>query len=182
MSEALSNARQISLRQVRLLTPDPSKRQGKTATSVVVTLSPQHAAILGDTVRLFSAGHCVSVLNTAMATAHCKNCFALGNHHTVCKQKHTTCPLCGKDHTHSAHRCLRKGEPCPKGGHERLITGCCELTPLSCINCKGPHAAFDKSCPKKLEAEQALLDKLKRKAADGVRQTHRRTHSTMETG
>ena len=50
MSEALSNARQISPRQVRLLTPDPTKRQGKTATSVVVTLSPQHAAILGDSV------------------------------------------------------------------------------------------------------------------------------------
>ena len=181
MSEALSNARQISPRQVRLLTPDPTKRQGKTATSVVVTLSPQHAAILGDTVRLFSAGHGVSVLNTATATAHCKNCFALGHHHSVCKQKHATCPLCAKDHTHSAHRYLRKGEPCPKGGHERPITGCCELTPLSCINCKGQHAAFDKSCPKKLEAEQALLDKLKRKAADGVRRTHRRTHSTMET-
>ena len=182
MSEALSAARQISPRQVRLLTPDPSKRQGKTATSVVVTLSPQHVDILGHSVRLFSGAHCVSVLNTATATAHCKNCFALGHHHSVCKQKHPTCPLCSKDHTHSAHRCFRKGEPCPRGGHERPVTGCCELTPLSCTNCKGPHVAFDKTCPKKLEVEQNLLDKLKRKAADGVRRTHRRTHSTMETG
>ena len=182
MSEALSNARQISPRQVRLLTPDPSKREGKTATSVVVTLSPQHANILGHSVRLFSGAHRVSVLNTATATAHCKNCFALGHHHSVCKQKHPTCPLCSKDHAHSAHRCFRKGEPCPRGGHERPVTGCCELTPLTCVNCKGPHAAFDKTCPKKLEAEQTLLDKLKRKAADGVRRTHRRTHSTMKTG
>ena len=114
-------------------------------------------------------------------TAHCRNCFALGHHHSVCKQKHATCPLCAKDHTHSAYGCLRKGEPCPKGGHERPVTGCCELTPISCINCKGPHAAFDKSCPKKLEAKQALLEKLKRKAEDGVHCTHRRTHSAMET-
>ena len=179
MSEALSNAQQILPKQVRLLTPDPNKRQGKTATSVVVTLSPQHTAILGDSVQLFSAGHRVSVLNTATATAHCKNCFALRHHHTVCKQKHATCPLYAKDHTHSAHRGSRRGEPSPKGGHERPVTGCCELTPLSCISCKGAHAAFDKSCPKKVEAEKALLDKLIRKAADGVRLTHRRTHSTM---
>ena len=118
MSEALSNAWQISLKQVRPLTPNPNKRQGKTATSVVVTLSPQHTTILGDSVRLFSAGHHVLVLNTATATAHCKNCFALGHHHTICKQKHANCPLCAKDHTHSAHRCSHKGEPCPKGGHE----------------------------------------------------------------
>ena len=84
MSEGLSNARQIPLRQVRLLTPDSTKRQGKTATSVVVTLSTQHADILGHTFRLFSAGHRVSVLNTATATAHCKNCFALGHHHSIC--------------------------------------------------------------------------------------------------
>ena len=182
MSKALSNARQISPRQVRLLTPDHVKRQGKTATSVVVTLTPQHATISGDSVQLFSAGYLVSILNTTTATSHCKNCLALGHHHTVCKQKHATCPVCAEDHTHTAHRCLRKGEPCPKGGHERPVTGCCELTPLSCINCKGPHAAFDNSCPKKLEEEQALLEKLKRKAADGVLRTHRRSHSTMETG
>ena len=182
MSEALSAPRKISLRQVRLLTPDPSKRQGKTATSVAFTLSPQHTDILGNSVRLFSGAHRVSLLNTATATAHCKNCFALGHHHSVCQQKHPTCPLCSKDHAHSAHRCFRKGEPCPRGGHERPITGCCELTPLTYANCKGPHASFDKTCPKKLEAEQTLLDKLKRKAADGVRRTHRGTHSTMETG
>src|SRR5437588_4284437 len=160
--------------------PDAQKREGKTATTVVVTLSPDHARSLGSTVRLFSRARHVQILRTATATTHCTKCFGLGHHQTVCKQKHDTCPLCAKDHTHKAHKCFRKNKECPRGGHLRAVTGCCDVTPLLCINCKGAHAAFDPICPKKLAAEEAVMKKLKEKAEAGVHRTHRRAGSNVE--
>ena len=179
-TDALSFSANVTPLQVRLLTPDAQKREGKTATTVVVTLSPDHARSLGSTVRLFSRARRVQILRTATATTHCTKCFGLGHHQTVCKQKHDTCPLCAKDHTHKAHKCFRKNEECPRGGHLRAVTGCCDVTPLLCINCKGAHAAFDPTCPKKLAAEEAVMKKLKEKAEAGVHRTHRRAGSNVE--
>src|SRR5437588_11597645 len=105
-TDALSFSANVTPLQVRLLTLDVQKLEGKTATTVVVTLSPDHARSLGSTVRLFSRARRVQILRTATATTHCTKCFGLGHHQTVCKQKHDTCPHCAKDHTHKANKCF----------------------------------------------------------------------------
>src|SRR5205085_9259718 len=122
-TDALSFSANVTPLQVRLLTPDVQKREGKMATTVVVTLSSDHAQSLGHSVRLFSRARRLQILHTATATTHCTKCFRLRHHQAVCKQKHDTCPLCAKDHTHQAHRCLRKNEECPRGGHLKAVTG-----------------------------------------------------------
>lgn len=53
----------------------------------------------------------------------CSGCWSFGHIKRFCKLNKIICPKCG-------------------GAHDN-----CETTEYKCINCKGPHMAFDKSCP-----------------------------------
>lgn len=53
----------------------------------------------------------------------CSSCWKFGHMKRFCPTQKIKCPKCGKDHDN------------------------CETVEFSCINCKGPHMALNKSCP-----------------------------------
>lgn len=55
--------------------------------------------------------------------SQCSGCWKFGHRVKVCPTRKIVCPKCGKDHPN------------------------CQTSTYTCINCKGPHMALNKSCP-----------------------------------
>ncbi|XP_047025512.1 uncharacterized protein LOC124634132 [Helicoverpa zea] len=55
--------------------------------------------------------------------SQCSGCWKYGHIRKYCPLKKVLCPKCGQNHTN------------------------CEIKVFKCLNCRGPHLAFDKTCP-----------------------------------
>lgn len=65
----------------------------------------------------------------------------------------TQCSACWK-YGHLTRTCPAKGPICPKCGEGHAN---CEATEFRCVNCKGEHRSFDKSCPIYLKERKIRL-------------------------
>jgi len=152
--ESISNAIDVPIFGARFLQNDPTKRAAKLTTSVVVAVNPEDVPRFGDSIRLFSRARNVRPAYSASKSTQCKKCWHFGHSAPLCKEDSLVCPICSLPHHRSAHRCANQS--CPKGGFEKSVVGCCSASPLSCINCQGPHASFDGSCPVRRDILAAL--------------------------
>ena len=111
---------------------------------MVVSVDPDDVDTLLSGIFLFSERRKVERVVQANRYTQCTNCYRYGHASARCAQKHPTCPYCALHHTRSAHRC--QNPTCPKGGHERPVSGCCPTSPPHCPNWGCDHDAFSREC------------------------------------
>jgi len=152
--ESISNASDVPIFGARFLQSDPVKRAGKRTTLVVVAVDPLDVSRFGESILLFSRARTVAPVYSASKSTQCRQCWRFGSSAPLCKEEGQACRICTLLHYRSAHRCANQS--CPKGGFEMSVVGCCNASPPLCINCGGPHASFDGTCPIRREMLSSL--------------------------
>jgi hypothetical protein len=128
-------------RDPRWLTTE-SKRVGKEASSVVITLVGQ--LTMKDVVDgppflyLFNREIRLRDYLSFGPTTRCGRCCLYGHPTTRCTAETPTCAVCAEPHFMRKHPC--KIPRCPRGGE-------CTHAPFRCASCGGPHKATDRMCP-----------------------------------
>jgi hypothetical protein len=153
MKDAIGFANGAIITAARYLKPKKEDRQ-KPTTSVVVSVTPDQAALLTDSIRLFSRPRKCEKMFSSSPVTQCRHCSKFGHPAQLCKQELPTCPICAGAHTREAHRCGNQG--CVKGGNDKPVPACCDTTPLKCPNCFENHTASFPGCPSKVAAIAAL--------------------------
>jgi hypothetical protein len=153
MKDAIGYANGAIITAARFLKTNPADRQ-KPTTSVVISVTPDQAALLTDSIRLFSRPRKCEKMFSSSPVTQCRNCCKFGHPAQLCKQELPTCPICAGAHTREAHRCGNQG--CVKGGNDKPVPACCETIPLKCPNCNDQHTASFPGCPEKVAAITAL--------------------------
>ncbi|KAH8144471.1 uncharacterized protein LAJ45_11536 [Morchella importuna] len=126
----------------RFFNEDVTSQNFKPKSTVVVTVSSTDAVSIGDTIRFYSRPHwCVTIWSASPPT-QCKKHWKFGHATQGCCESFETCPICTKQHDCRRHRCV-KGT-CP--GFLTLMTSCCSVSPVKCVNCNGNNAANSKTC------------------------------------
>ena len=144
LKQSIENAKETMIISARYLNKDRDSRLSKKATSVVVSVDPDDVGKLISGIFLFSERRKVEKGVQANRYTQCSNCYRYGHASARCTQKHPTYPYCALHHTRSAHRC--QNPTCPKGGHEKPVSGCCPTSPPHCPNCGCDHDAFSLEC------------------------------------
>lgn len=72
---------------------------------------------------VYGYGSRFKVEHYVFPVTQCYACWKFGHLTRTCPEKRVICPKCGEKHPN------------------------CETTEFRCVNCKGEHASFDKSCP-----------------------------------
>jgi hypothetical protein len=153
MRDAIGYATGATINAARFLKPNPADRT-KATTSVVISITPDQAMLLKDSIRLFSRSRKCEKMFSASLITQCRNCCKFGHPAQLCKETSPTCPICSASHTRDAHRCGNQG--CIKGGNDKATPGCCDTIPLKCPNCNDQHTASFPGCPVKADAIAAL--------------------------
>ena len=123
LKQSIENAKETTIISARYLNKDKDSRLSKNATSVVVSVDPDDVGKLISGIFLFSERRKVEKVVQANGNTQSTNCYRYRPAFARCAQKHPTCPYCALHHTRSVHRC--QNPTCPKGGHEKPISGCC---------------------------------------------------------
>jgi len=129
----------------RYLNPDRDSQSTKQATSVVVTIDPQHVSALTSEVFILSQKGKVELAFSANRTSQCRNCWRYRHAHQRCPATHPTSPICALHHTRASHRC--QNPTCPRGGNNKPVPSCCPTSPPHCCNCGNDQTATFKECP-----------------------------------
>ena len=143
--QAILNAKVTLVLSARYLNPDRDSRSTKQATSVVVTVDPQHVSALTSGLFIFSQKSKVELAFSANRTSKCRNCWRYRHAHQLCPATHPTCPICVLHHTRASHRC--QNPTCPRSGYNKPVPSCCATSPPHCCNCGNDHTAMFKECP-----------------------------------
>jgi len=125
--QAILNDKATPVLSARYLNPDRDSRGTKQATSVVVTLDPEHVSALTSRVFILSQKRKVELAFSASRTSQCRNCWRYGHTHQRCPASHPTCPICALHHTRAAHRC--QNPTCPGSGNNKPVPSCCPTSP-----------------------------------------------------
>ena len=144
LKRSIENAKETSIISARDLNKDRDSRLSKKETSLVVSVNPDDVERLLSGIFLFSERRKVERVVQANSYTQCTNSYRFGHASARCTQKHPTCPYCALHHTRSAHRC--QNPTCPKGGHEKPLSGCCPTSPTHCRNCGYDHDAYSRGC------------------------------------
>jgi len=142
--QAILNDKATPVLSARYLSPDRDSRNAKQATSVVVTVDPQHVSALTSGVFILSQKRKVELAFSASRTSQCKNCWRYGHAHQGCPATHPMCPICALHHTRMAHRC--QNPTCPRSGTNKSVPSCCPTSLPHCCNCGNDHTATFKEC------------------------------------
>ena len=127
LRQAILNDKATPILSARYLNPDGATRRTKQATSVVVTIDPQHVAALTSGVVILSQKRKVELAFSANRSSQCRNCWRYGHAHQRCPATHPTCPICALHHTRAAHRC--QNPTFPRGGNNKPVPACCPTSP-----------------------------------------------------
>ena len=142
---AILNAKGLGITSARFLNPGPDARALKSASSVVVTTTPEEGKQMGSHIFLLSRKREVKIAHSANKTTRCRNCQRYGHTAPVCKYTHPGCPICALLHKKTEHRC--PNPTWPKEGNLRPVADCCSASPSHCANCGDDHPATDPACP-----------------------------------
>ena len=144
LAESILNSKDVCILAARFLNPDARSREGKTATSVVVSVHPGDVQTMGASIRLFSRSRTVQRAYSSNRYTQCKNCWNFGHVAPRCPSADPGCPSCSLNHTRASHRC--PNPTCPGGGNLKATPGCCSSSPPRCVNCGGGHTAVHRDC------------------------------------
>ena len=144
LAESILNSKNIRILAARFLNPDARSREGKTATSVVVSVHPGDVQAMGSSIRLFSRSRTIERAYSSNRYTQCKKCWAFGHVAPTCPSADPTCPISSLNHTRTSHRC--PNPTCPGGGNLKATPGCCSSSPPRCVNCGGDHTAVHRDC------------------------------------
>ena len=144
LAESILNSKDVRILAARFLNPVARSREGKTATSVVVSVHPGEVQTMGASIRLFSRSRTVERAYSSNRYTQCKNCWNFGHVAPRCPSANPVCPICSLNHTRASHRC--PNPTCPGGGNLKATPGCCSSSPPRCVNCGGSHTAVHRDC------------------------------------
>jgi len=144
IAQSILNSKNIRILAARYLNPDAQSREGKTATSVIVSVHPGDVPAMGSSIRLFSRSRTVERAYSSNRYTQCRNCWGFGHVAPRCPSVDPVCPICSLNHTRAMHRC--PNPTCPAGGNFKVTPGCCSSSPSRCPNCEGAHTATHRDC------------------------------------
>ena len=144
LAESILNSKDIRILAARYLNPDARSREGKSATSVIVSVHPGDVPATGSSIRLFSRSRTVERAYSSNRFTQCKNCWGFGHVAPRCPSVDPVCPICSLNHTRAMHRC--PNPTCPGSGNIKAVPGCCSASPPRCANCGGTHTATHGDC------------------------------------
>ena len=144
LAESILNSKNIRILAARFLHPNARSREGKSATSVIVSVHPGDVPVMGSSIRLFSRSRTVERAYSSNSYTQCKNCWGYGHVAPKYPSVDPVCPLCSLNHTRASHRC--PNPTCRGGGNTKATPGCCSSSPPRCINCEGAHTPTHRDC------------------------------------
>ena len=144
LAESIHNSKNIHILSARYLNPNAQSREGKSATSVIVSVHPGDVLTMGSSIRLFSRSRTVEGAYSSNRYTQCKNCWGFGHVAPRCPSASPVCPTCFLNHPRAMHRC--SNPTCPGGGNLKAAPGCCSSSPPRCTNCGGAHTATHRDC------------------------------------
>jgi len=142
--ESILNSKDSRILAARYLNPNSRSREGKAATSVIVTVHPWDVPAMGSSIRLFSRSRTVERANSSNRYTQCKNCWGFGHVTPRCPSTDPVYPICSLNHTRAMHRC--PNPTCPGRGNLKATPGCCSSSPPRCANCEGANTATHRDC------------------------------------
>jgi len=99
LAESILNSKKIPLLSARYLNPNAQSREGKSATSVIVSVHPGDVLTMGSSIRLFSRSRNVERASSSNRYTQCKNCWVFGHVAPRCPSASPVCPICSLNHT-----------------------------------------------------------------------------------
>ena len=105
LAESILNSKNIRILAARYLNPSAQSREGKLATSVIVSVHPGDVPAIGSSIRPFSPSHTVERAYSSNRYTQCNNCWGYGYVAPRCHSTHSVCPICSLNHTRAIHRC-----------------------------------------------------------------------------
>ena len=144
LAESILNSKDIRILAGRYLNPDTRSREGKTATSIIVSVHLGDVPTMSSSIRLFSCSRTIERAYSSNRYMQCKNCWGSGHGAPRCPSPDPICPICSLNHTRAMHRC--PNPTCPGGGNLKAAPGCCSSLPPRCTNCGGAHTATQRDC------------------------------------
>jgi hypothetical protein len=117
----------------------PEKRQGKDASSMVITLTGTHTikSIGRSRLYLFNNRCNLEEYITFGSRTRCGRCQLYGHPTSMCSAPFPACGVCAQAHLTKHHPCAIPS--CKKGPH-------CSHPPVMCVSCRQPHKATDPNC------------------------------------
>jgi hypothetical protein len=127
----------------------PERREGKEASSMVITLIGEitKKSLGADTLAVFNRECKITEYITFGPSTRCNKCQLYGHPTQRCTADSYTCAVCAQSHATKDHPCAI--ENC-KAGHS------CNHPPIRCVNCQQPHKASDRNCPTYVKIMLAL--------------------------
>jgi hypothetical protein len=127
----------------------PERRQGKEASSMVVTfVGEMTKKSLGATsLALFNRECNIAEYISFGPSTQCNKCQQFGHPTQRCTASDHVCAVCAQQHPTRNHPCAIGN--C-KAGHS------CSHPPIRCANCQQPHKASDRNCPTYVKIMMAL--------------------------
>jgi hypothetical protein len=114
----------------------PEQRQGKTASSMVITVTGQHTikSIGRSRLYLFNNRCNLKEYITFSPRTRCGKCQLYVHPTSMCSATHPSCGVCAQPHSTKHHPCAIPS--CKKGP-------ACSHPPIMCASCRLPHKATD---------------------------------------
>jgi hypothetical protein len=127
----------------------PERRQGKEASSMVITLVGEitKKSLGADSLTMFNRQCKVTEYITFSPSTRCNKCQLYGHPTQRCAAASHTCAVCAQPHATKDHPCAIAN--C-RAGHS------CNHPPIRCVNCEQPHKASDRNCPTYVSIALAL--------------------------
>jgi hypothetical protein len=120
MRDAIGFATGACINTARFRKPDLADRT-KSTTSVMVSITPDQALLLKDSIIFFFRSRKCEKMFSASLITQCRNCCKFGHPAQVCKQEHPTCPIYASCHSRNQHRCGNQG--CVKERNDKPVPG-----------------------------------------------------------
>jgi len=144
LAESILNSKDIRILAARYLNPNGASREGRFATSVIVSVQPGAVPAMCSSIRLFSRSRTIERAYSSNGYMQCKNCWGFGHVAPRYPVAGPVCPICSLNHTRAMHRC--PNPTCPGSRNLKATPGCCSSSPPRCTNCGGPHTATHRDC------------------------------------
>jgi len=103
LAESILNSKNIRILAARYLNPNAQSREGKSATSVIISVHPGDVLAMGSSSRLFSRSRTIERAYSSNRYMQCKNCWGFGHVAPRCPAAGPVCPICSLNHTRAMH-------------------------------------------------------------------------------
>jgi len=144
LAESILNVKNISILAARYLNPNAQSREGKTATSVIVSVHPGDFPTMGSSIRPFSHLRTIEWTYSSNRYTQCKDSWGYSHVAPRCPSTDPVCPICSVNHARAMPCC--PNPTCPGNGNVKAVPGCSSSSPPRCTNCGGDHTATNRDC------------------------------------